>query len=74
MNVHLFGKNDSPCVANFALKKAGADKKDIKHLSVVTSIDKHFYMDDFLKSNNSEEHLTRITKQLFQYLKNLDLN
>ena len=25
MNVHLFGKNDSPYVANFALKKAGAD-------------------------------------------------
>ena len=29
MNVDLFGKNDSPFVANFELKKAGADKKDI---------------------------------------------
>ena len=39
MNVHLFGKNDSPCVANFALKKAGADKKDIIQPSVVTYTD-----------------------------------
>ena len=69
MNVHLFGKNDSLCVANFALKKAGADKKDIIHPSVVTSIDQDFYMDDFLKSDNSEEHLTRITKTVISVLK-----
>ena len=69
MNVHLFGKNDSPCVANFALKKAGADKKDIINPSVVTSIDQDFYMDDFLKSDNSEEHLTRITKTIISVLK-----
>ena len=63
MNVHLFGKNDSRCVANFVLKKkAGADKKDIIHPSVVTSTDQNFYMDDLLKSDNSEEHLTRNTK------------
>ena len=62
MNVHLFGKNDSRCVANFVLKKAGADEKDIIHPSVVTSTDQNFYMDDLLKSGNSEEHLTRNTK------------
>ena len=69
MIVHLFGKNDSPCVANFALKRAGADKKDITHPSVVTSIDQDFYMDDFLKSDDSEEHLTRITKTVISVLK-----
>ena len=69
INVHLFGKNDSTCVANFALKKAGADKKDIINPSVVTSIDQDFYMDDFLKSDNSEEHLTRITKTVISVLK-----
>ena len=42
MNVHLFGKNDSPCVANFPLKKADADKKDIIHPSAATSIDQVF--------------------------------
>ena len=69
MNVHLFGKNDSPYVANFALKKAGADQKDIIHPSVITSIDQDFYMDDFLQSDNSEEHLTRITKTVISVLK-----
>ena len=69
MNVHLFGKSDSPCVANFALKKAGVDKKDIILPSVVTSIDQDFYMDDFLRSDNSEEHFTRITKTVISVFK-----
>ena len=42
MNAHLFRKNDSPCVTNFTLKKAGAEKKDVIHPSVVTSIDQDF--------------------------------
>ena len=69
MNVHLFGKNDSPFVANFELKKAGVDKKDIIYSSVVTSIDQDFYIGDFLKSGNSEEHLTRIIKTVISVLK-----
>ena len=60
MNVYLFGKNDSPCVANLASKKTGADKKDIMHPSVVTSIGQDFFKDGFLKSENSEQHLIRI--------------
>ena len=48
-------------VANFALKRASKDKKDIIHPSVSTSINQGFYVDDFLKSDNSVEHLTRIT-------------
>ena len=74
MNAHLFGKNDSPCAANLASKKAGADKKDIIHPSVVTSIDQNFSKNSFLKSENSEKHLPRIKKALFQYLKDLDLD
>ena len=61
-------KNDSPCVANFALKKSFADKKDIIHPSVVTSIDQDFYMGNFLKSDNSEQHLSRITKTVISVL------
>ena len=68
MNVHLFGKNDSPCVANLAWKKAGADKKDIIHPSVVTSIDRDFFKDGFLNSENSEQHLTRIKKSAISIL------
>ena len=42
MNAHLFGKISSPCVTNFILKKAGAEKKDIIHPSVITFIDQDF--------------------------------
>ena len=73
MNVPLFGKSDSPCVANFALKKAGADKKDIILPSVVTSIDQDFSMDDFLRSDNSEEYFTRITKTVISVFKECGL-
>ena len=73
MNVPLFGKSDSPCVANFALKKAGADKKDVMLPSVVTSIDQDFSMDDFLRSDNSEEYFTRITKTVISVFKECGL-
>ena len=61
--------NVPPFIANFELKKAGADKKDIIYSSVVTSIDQDFYIGDFLKSGNSEEHLTRIIKTVISVLK-----
>ena len=32
MNVHLFGKNDSPCVVNFVIKKIAKDKYDTDHV------------------------------------------
>ena len=57
------------CVANFALKRARTDKKDITHPSVVASIDQDFYVGNFLKSNNSVEHLTKFTKIAFSILK-----
>ena len=56
MNVHLFGKNDSPSVVNFVIKKIAKDKYDADHL-VAKSIEEHFYMDDFIKSGNSLETL-----------------
>lgn len=28
MNVHLFGKNDSPCSVNFAMKHIASNQKD----------------------------------------------
>ena len=56
MNVHLFGKNDSPCVVNFVIMKIAKDKYDTDHL-VAKSIEEHFYMDDFIKSGNSLETL-----------------
>ena len=70
MNVHLFSKNDSPCVANFVIKKIAKDKYDTDHI-VAKSIDENFYMDDFIKSGISLETLihaiTSVTNTLSQY-------
>ena len=61
MKTHLFGKTDSPCCSNFALKRRVLDKADILDPLVVTSVDKDFYMDNFLKSNFSIEYLAKDT-------------
>ena len=52
MNVHLFGKNDSPCALNFVIKQVAKDKYDIDHI-VPKPIDEDFYLDNFIKSGNS---------------------
>ena len=70
MNVHLFGKNDSPCLVNFAIIQIAKDKYDTDHI-VAKSIDENFYMDNFIKSGNSLETLihtiTSVTNTLSQY-------
>ena len=48
MNVHLFGKNDSLCVANFVIKQVAKDKYNTDHIVAKSTED--FYMDDFIKS------------------------
>ena len=50
MTVHLFGKIDSPCCANWSLKKTALDQKDIHPENVVLKILDNFYMDDYLDS------------------------
>ena len=69
MKTHLFGKTDSPCSSNFALKRRVLDKADILDPPVVTSVDKDFYMDNFLKSNFSIEYLANITNSIASRLK-----
>ena len=50
MNVHLFGKVDSLCVANWTIKKTAADQSDSFDQISIKTIENDFYMDDFLSS------------------------
>ena len=50
MNVHLFGKINSPCCANWSLQKTALDQKDIYPENIVLKILDNFYMDDYLDS------------------------
>ena len=69
MNVHLFGKKDSPFVANFSLKKPVQIRKISYTNQSLHPLIKIFNMDNFLKSGNSVDSLTRITKTTIPILK-----
>lgn len=50
MNVHIFGKADSPCCGNWAIKKIAIDEKKNFDNEVIKALKRDFYMDDFLNS------------------------
>ena len=66
MNVHLFGKDVSPCIENWTIKKAATDQSDsIDQISIYT-IENDFYMYDLLSSFQGGFPIDRIYfKQLF---------
>ena len=65
MNVHLFGKVDFPCIANWALMKSGEDStKDMKFV-----LNNNFNMDNFLKSMSKEEDMINLTCKVLSTLK-----
>ena len=48
MNVHLFGKIDSPCIANWTVKRSAKDQSELYDTVSIKTIEENFYMDDFL--------------------------
>ena len=54
MNVHLFGKIESPCCTNWLLKKTALNQKDTHPENTVLKILDNFYMDDYLNSFSSK--------------------
>ena len=50
MRVHLFGKLDSLCVANYTLKKTAIDQKAKYNYTIIDAVHKNVYMDDYLGS------------------------
>ena len=60
MTVHIFGKVDSPCIANWSLKQCASENDpEIRNL-----FRNNFYMDDFLFSTNCQERLLELSKRL----------
>ena len=64
MLIHLFGKVDSPCIANWSIKKAaGNTSPDAKF-----AINSNFYMDGFLKSMSNENELVKLVLEVISVL------
>lgn len=64
MLVHLFGGVWSPSCANFALLKTAQDNSHLYDTEAVEIVRKNFYVDDCLKSVNSEERAIELIGQL----------
>ena len=65
MNVHLFGKVDSHCIANWALRKSGEDSTE----DVNFALNNNFYLGDYLKSMSNERDLISLTCKVVSVLK-----
>jgi len=68
MNVHLFGGTWSPSCCNFALHQVDSDNKDYYDPDIVSSVMRNFYVDDCLRSVESEEKAVELVKCLTDLL------
>ena len=64
MTVHLFGAASSPSCANFALKQVAEDHKTDFDLETIQTVKRNFYVDDCLKSADTNERAIRLAIQL----------
>ena len=69
MSVHIFGKIDSPCIANWVVKKTAKDQTRSYSERAIESILEPFYMDDFLDLFSSQAEATNICKEISEILK-----
>ena len=64
MVVHLFGAVSSPSIANFALKKTASDNEKEYGTIVANTLRKNFYVDDCLRSVDTENTAGKLIKDL----------
>ncbi len=69
MLVHIFGAKDSPTVANYVLKRIARDNFQNFDALTYETVIRSFYVDDCLKSVDSEEVTINLAKQLIEMLK-----
>ncbi|KAK3726367.1 hypothetical protein QZH41_006069 [Actinostola sp. cb2023] len=70
MQVMIFGAAASPYMANYVLRKTAIDNCDDPSFNVDTieSVEKNFYMDDFLKSVQDEATAIRLCQEITSLL------
>ena len=64
MTVHLFGAVSSPSCANFALRQTAKDNSSCFDQEVISTIENNFYVDDCLKSLETENEAIDLVKDL----------
>ena len=69
MNVHIFGKVDTHCIASWVVKKTAKDQAKSYSKRAIESILEHLYIDDFLDSFSSQTKAISICKEISEMLK-----
>ena len=68
MLVHLFGATSSPSCANFALQQTAEDNRDDFDPATLKTVRRNFYVDDCLKSVESDYQAINLQGELRQLL------
>ncbi len=68
MRVHLFGAVSSPSCCSFAIQKTAEDNKGSCHAETIQTVRHNFYVDDCLKSVESDLIAITLVHQLRQLL------
>ena len=64
MLIHLFGATSSPSCASFALRQTAEDNKNYFDPVTVETVQRNFYVDDCLKSVETEEEANELQEEL----------
>jgi hypothetical protein len=68
MQVHLFGGTSSPSCAAYALKRTVIDKEDLFEPEVAATGQRNYYVDDLLKSVETEDRTIELASDLQKML------
>ena len=69
MSVHILSKIDSPCIANWIVKKTAKDQTKSYSKRAIESVFEHFYMYDFWDSFSSQTEAINTCKKISEILK-----
>ncbi|CAG2250996.1 unnamed protein product [Mytilus edulis] len=69
MQVHLFGATSSPSCAAYALKKTAIDNGELFETEIASTVERNFYVDDLLKSVDTEERAVQLATDLREIMK-----
>ena len=64
MLVHIFGGKDSPSCANYGVRRTASDHCSKFDAAVAECVNRSFFMDDLLKSVETEKQAESIIKRL----------
>ena len=70
MNIHLFGKVDSPCIANWTIRKTATDQSDFFDQISIKTIESDFYIDNFLSSFHEISIARKVCVDVINILQN----